>query len=143
MPAMVFLQWLKDYVPNKDWLLYGNKYPTYKDNSLKIFRIISDQWKEKFRKKIVSLPEANLSWPLMNSKDCHCGNWIHQKKQEQLLEKEEFKQLEQAHNEIHIIAKEMQSQYQIGDIETAQAFLPDIELAFKKMKILSKINDPQ
>lgn len=135
MPATVFLQWLCDYIPNKNWLLCGNKHRDNKGNSLEIFRMISEQWKEKLRKKIVSSPDDDIPWPFIDSQRCHCGKWIHQKKQEQLFEKEDLKQLEKAHNEIHVIANAIQRKYQTGDVETAQNFLSDLDLAFDKMKM--------
>ncbi|MFT6327856.1 MAG: diguanylate cyclase (GGDEF)-like protein/PAS domain S-box-containing protein [Crocinitomicaceae bacterium] len=133
MPASVFLQWLSDYTPNKNWLLCGNKPRNNKENSLEVFRMISDQWKAKLRKKIVSSPDDATLWPFIDSHRCHCGNWIHQKKQEQLFEKESLQQLEKAHNKIHIIANAMQRKYQAGELDTARAVLADLDLAFDNM----------
>ena len=133
MPANVFLQWLSNYIPNENWLICGNKERNHKENSLEIFRMISDQWKDKLRMKIVSSPDDTKLWPFIDSDRCHCGNWIHQKKQEQLFEKEGLEQLEQAHNKIHVIANVIQRKYQAGDVDYARAVLADLDLAFKDM----------
>lgn len=135
MPALAFLQWLSDYIPNEKWRLCGNNNRNNQENSLEIFSMISDQWKEKLRTKIVSSPDDDVHWPFIDSDRCHCGNWIHQKKQEQLFEKEGLQQLEKVHNEIHVIANAIQHKYQTGDVETARALLPDLDLAFDNMKM--------
>jgi hypothetical protein len=83
--------------------------------------------------KIVSSPGDATLWPFIDSQRCHYGNWIHQKKQEQLFEKESLQQLEKAHNKIHIIANAMQRKYQAGELDTARAVLADFDLAFDNM----------
>lgn len=135
MPSMIFLQWLSDYIPNKNWLLCGKKQHDNKEKSLEIFKIISEQWKKQLRNKILSSPDDDILWPFMDSNRCHCGSWIHQKKQEQLFEKEDLQQLERAHKEIHVIADVIQHKYQTGNIEAAKTFLPDLYLAFDNMKM--------
>jgi len=133
MPADLFLQWLTNYVPNKNWLLYASQHRNHKENSLEIFRLISERWKDKLREVILSSPNENVPWPIIDRKLSHCGNWIHRKKQERLFKKRGLQQLKQAHDETHIIAKTMQRKYQAGEIETAQTILTELELAFNKL----------
>ena len=133
MPADLFLQWLTNYVPNKNWLLYASQHRNHKENSLEIFRLISERWKDKLREVILSSPNDGIPWPIIDSKLSHCGNWIHRKKQERLFKKRELRQLKQAHDESHVIAKTMQRKYQAGEIETAHTILTELELAFNKL----------
>jgi diguanylate cyclase (GGDEF)-like protein/PAS domain S-box-containing protein len=134
IPAVAFVQWLSHYIPNENWLLCANEQRDNKEKSLAIFKLITTQWKDNLRRKIVSSPDDLVPWPILDGQRCHCGNWIHQKKQEQLFEEEVLEQLEQAHTEIHIIANAMQGKYQAGNIEAARADLVDFELSFEAMK---------
>jgi len=134
MPATDFLPWLSDYTPNENWLLCGNKYRNNKENSLEMFKIISKQWKNKFSRKIESSPDDNRTlWPIIDSKHCHCGHWIHQKKQEVLFEEDTLQQLEKSHNKIHVIANAMQRNYQAGEIVVARNGIADLISAFEEM----------
>lgn len=129
MPASAVCSWLNSYIPNEKWLLCGNKPLNNKENSLEIFKLITLQWQQSLSRKIVAPPDDVAPWPILDSKMCHCGNWIRLKTQEQLFEKEYMLQLEQAHHDIHTIAQQMQRQYQSGNIQAARADLVEFELA--------------
>ncbi|MEH6445766.1 MAG: EAL domain-containing protein [Oceanospirillaceae bacterium] len=133
MPAASFFQWLNNYTPNQSWLLCGNKRRNSKESSLEIFKLITAQWKEKLREKMLSSLDDVKPWPILDSQLCHCGNWLHLRKQEQLFEKESIQRLEDVHDKIHFIANEMQREYQEGNTETARADLNNLELAFDEM----------
>jgi len=133
MSAECFLQWLNDYTPNPSWLLYANKHRSHKEKSLEIFKIISERWKEKLRKAILSSPSDDVLWPIIDCKLSHSGNWIHRKKQERLFRKGALRRLKQAHDESHTIAKTMQHKYSIGEVETARAIIKEFELSFNEM----------
>jgi len=134
MPADTLVSWLATYIPNESWLQCAHKYRTSKENSLEIFRIISDQWEEKFKAAVIALPVEVKSWPVIDSKHCHCGSWIHQKKQEQLFENKTLQRIEKSHDKIHEVAHKIQRLCQTGELITARTELIEMELAFKKMK---------
>ena len=138
MPAAVIVQWLSDYTPNKNWLRCDAEHRNHKENSLDIFRLITAQWKDRLRKAVLSPPNDNILWPIIDSKLCHCGNWIQQKKQEQLFKKRDMERLDQVHEKIHDIANEMYGKYQAGEFETARAILIELELAFNEMTDAAK-----
>jgi len=133
MPADEFDQWLNNYIPNESWLKCAHKYRNNKENSLEIFRIISDQWQEKFKMTIEQPSHEVKSWPIMDRKLCHCGNWIHQKKQEQLFDKKALKQLEITHDNVHVVAQAIQLKYKAGDLKAARKVLGKVEVAFEDM----------
>ena len=139
MPAENLFSWLKEYAPNESWLLCGSKQLNNKESSVEIFKLITSQWRNSFLKKILSPPEDDIPWPNLNSKKCHCGNWIRLKIQEQLFDKRSLLQLEQVHGDIHLIAQEVQHQYQSGDIDAARVNLTAFELAFNVMSDVTSI----
>ena len=133
MPAAAFSQWLSTYIPNQEWRLCGNDNFSEKENSLAIFQLISAQWKEKIKRKILSSPDDATPWPILDTQQCHCASWIHRGSQDQLFDTAGIQKVEQAHNKIHIIAHEMQQKYEKGNIEEARAALADLESAFTDM----------
>ncbi|WP_426359398.1 PAS domain S-box protein [Pseudocolwellia sp. HL-MZ19] len=138
MPAKDFNPWLSNYMPNKQWLNFGNKQLSYKESSVEIFKLITAQWKDCFIKKIVAPSTDVRPWPIIDSKECHCGNWIRSHMQEQLFANEMMLHLESIHKEIHVIAKAMQLKYQSGQRESARSDLTDFVEVFK---ILNQITE--
>ena len=133
MPADIVSQWLRDYIPNKNWSDCGSGSRNYQENSLAIFKLISEHWQETIRRKVLSEPAEEQSWPIIDSKACYCGHWIDQKKQDQLFKKEDILRLENAHTTIHLISRNIQNRYQSGDILTARTDMVDLEIAFDAM----------
>jgi len=133
MPAELFLSWLNDYRPNNNWLVCGKQHSSRKENSLEIFKLITTQWKAKLKIAVFSSPSDDMIWPIIDTQFSHGGNWLTQKKQEQLFIKENLQQLENAHDEVHLIAKAMQRKYQVGEYDKARSMWSDLELVFDKI----------
>ena len=133
MPADDYPQWLNDYAPNQEWLLCGNKHRTTKENKIKLFKLITQQWKNRFISNIQSASESIDHWPIMDDKHCPGGMWIQRAIQEQLFELDDLDQLIETHEALHLIAQGMLKQYQDGDIDTAREGLPELQTAFDKM----------
>lgn len=134
MPANDFPQWFKEYLPNQDWLVCGNKYRTPKEAKLKLFNLKTEHWQERFVSNIQSSIENIEHWPIMNSKRCPCGTWIRRAKQEQLVEAETLKQLDNAHDTMHQIADDLLKKYQDGQIDSAREGLSELQTAFENIK---------
>ncbi len=133
MPANDFPQWLKNYRPNKEWQLAGNKCHTLQENKVELFRLVTQQLKYLFINNIKSSPENVAHWPIMNSKLCPCGIWIKRVRQEKLFEEASLKKLNQAHEALHLIAQALYLQYQEGDVDAAREGLPEFQIAFDDM----------
>ena len=133
MSAAALSKWLSDYIPNQDWITCSKKEHNNKQKNLKIFKLITTQWKNKLRKQILLPPNNKIVWPILDNQLCHCGNWVFLRKQEQLFTEEEMRQLENAHDKIHNIAYSLQLKYQAGKLEDARADLAELDLAFIEM----------
>jgi len=133
IPADLFQNWLKDYRPNQVWLSFSRKKRTDKEKRVKLYRLVSKQWENKFISKIQSSADAMEVWPIMDSQCCPCGYWIYRARQEQLFEEQYLDALEQAHGEIHHLAHALWVQYQDGHLVQARHGLAKIKLAFNKM----------
>ncbi|WP_339721478.1 EAL domain-containing protein [uncultured Paraglaciecola sp.] len=141
MSAADLCRWLNNYIPNEQWLLCGNKDFNNKESSLEIFKLITSHWQQCISSKIAAPQDDVKPWPIIDSKVCHCGNWIRLKTQEQLFEKEFMLQLKHAHHDIHTIAQQMQRQYQSGNIQAARTDLVNFDLAFGVMnKIIALLS---
>jgi diguanylate cyclase (GGDEF)-like protein/PAS domain S-box-containing protein len=140
MPASVLNQWLENYIPNKAWLVCDSNYHNTREKSLRMFKLITEQWKARVTKKVLSLPNDAIPWPIIDSQLCHCGNWINLRKQEQLFEKEHIIHIEKSHNKIHAIVYEIQLKYQTGDIKSARVDLAKFDLAFHEMSTVAQLS---
>jgi diguanylate cyclase (GGDEF)-like protein/PAS domain S-box-containing protein len=124
MPADEVLSWKANYQPDMDWLMTGQFDSTYKERKLAIFKLIINQWKQKFLDKVLVGLDNKKSWPILNTKKCACGIWLSRAKQEQLLLEEGLEQLNEAHNDFHDAAEHLLNDYhaevvfESGDITT-------------------------
>ena len=133
MPAGEFPTWLSNYTPNQEWLHYGNKYHTAKENKLKLFRLVTEHWKDRFISNIQSAPETVEHWPIMDSKHCPCSVWIKREKQEQLFEEEGLKRLDKAHQLLHLKAHTLLFQFKDGDLDAAREGLSEFQATYDDM----------
>jgi len=133
MPASNFPQWLENYEPNEEWMLYGAKQLSIQENKVMLFALITSHWKERFIDNIQSDPEDIEHWPIMNSQHCACGTWLAREKSERLVDAECSNQLEQAHERSHIIANTLLLKYQQGEYAAAKEGLNELQLAFHEM----------
>ncbi len=114
MPADEVLSWRANYQPDMDWLMTGQFDSTYKERKLAIFKLIINQWKQKFLNKVLVGLDNKKSWPILNTKKCACGIWLARAKQEQLLSEEGLEQLNDAHNQFHAAAEHLLNDYHAG-----------------------------
>ncbi|RKZ89049.1 MAG: hypothetical protein DRQ39_01370 [Gammaproteobacteria bacterium] len=133
MPANELPRWLSDYTPNQEWQQCGNKHRTTKENRVKLFRLVSDQWQNYFVSNIQSEPTDTEHWPIMGGKHCHCGHWLKRAQQERLFEQKCLDNLNKAHDKIHIIVNDLLLKYQSGDIDTARDGLSKLQKSFDEM----------
>jgi hypothetical protein len=111
----------------------ANKLRTDSQTKVELFELITNQWRARFVTSILTNSEDNNNWPIMDSKDCSCGNWIARLKHKRFFLDTELTILQQAHNDVHIIANEIRYKYSSADIEADQRILDDFNLAFNKM----------
>ena len=124
MPASEVLSWKANYQPDMDWLMTSQFDSTYRDRKLSIFKLIINQWKNKFLNKVLVGLDNKKSWPILNTKKCACGIWLSRAKQEQLLSEEGLELLNEAHKNFHDAAEHLLNDYhaeivfESGDITT-------------------------
>jgi len=133
MPGDQFPQWLADYSPNKNWLLSDKTHTTDKEKQLMLFSLVSNHWQEMFISNIQASLDTVEVWPILDSKRCHCGKWLERSRHERLFELEDVERLVRDHEAIHLVANDIFSQYQEGDIETARSELPKLKAAFDRL----------
>jgi hypothetical protein len=119
--------------PNRKWMESANKQRTDSQSKVELFKLISDQWRDQFVTSILVKSEGNNAWPIMDSKQCSCGTWLSRVRHKQFFADRELTLLEQAHQDVHLIANEIQLKYSRSDIEADQSIFADFNLAFDKM----------
>jgi len=133
MPADDYPQWLNNYIPNKEWINCANEHRTVEENEFKLFRLLTEHWKNRFIKNVQSSPEGIENWPTINANHCHCNAWINRAKQDHLFKPENFENINQTHEVFHLVAQTIQQHYQDNDIETAREGLTKLQTAFDSM----------
>jgi len=130
MPADDIADWLVNYTPNQQWLLFGNKHCSVKENSMRLFKLIRDHWMKVFISNINSPPKTITHWPDFQG---HCEQWLNREKQGTSFDKEVLQRLEQALNDFNFLAQSLQQKYQDGEIESARDDLNQLQVAFDEM----------
>ena len=133
MPASEMQNWISNYKPNLKWMDSASKQRTDLQTKIELFKLIAEQWRTRFMTKILAQSKGNDDWPIMDSKHCSCGNWIARVRFKRLFADTQLTLLEQAHEEVHLIANEIQLKYSRSDIEADQNILADFDLAFKRV----------
>lgn len=133
MPASEMQNWISNYKPNPKWMDSASKQRTDLQTKIELFKLIAEQWRTRFMTKILAQSKGNDDWPIMDSKHCSCGNWIARVRFKRLFADTQLTLLEQAHEEVHLIANEIQLKYSRSDIEADQSILADFDLAFKRV----------
>jgi diguanylate cyclase (GGDEF)-like protein/PAS domain S-box-containing protein len=133
MPASEMQSWCSNYDPNLKWMDSANKQRTDSENKVELFKLIAEQWRVRFVTNILANSEDNSSWPIMDSKECSCGRWIARVRHKRFFTDTELTLLEQAHEDVHLIANEIQFKYSSADSEADQSVLDDFNFAFNKM----------
>jgi len=129
IPADELLVWLNNYKPNKDWLAYGSKYHSAKETKIKLLRLTTQHWFDKFKLKQHSLLENKETWSFLSHKKCHHGAWIERAKREQFFDSDWLNELEQAHETMHFLAQKQAS-------FNSEENIKELETAFNKMNLI-------
>jgi len=133
LPAPEFSAWLSSYTPNKTWLEYGRQQLSIKENKVKLFRLVTENWMNRFIHNVQSPAANDHNWPIFNAQHDHCGQWLEREKQEKVFGLDGVKQLEKTHIEFHAVAHAIQNKYKNGEIEAARDNLAGLKVAFDKM----------
>ncbi len=133
MPAIDMIDWLANYIPNHEWLAYGEKKYTIKDNKVMLFRLIAERWRDRFTQSILSPSVSTEFRPIMSDAQCSCGIWIQRAKQEKLFELEGLTRLDDAHEAMHLIAHTILDQEQTGNHDEALGGLTGFQTAYEHL----------
>jgi diguanylate cyclase (GGDEF)-like protein/PAS domain S-box-containing protein len=136
MTASNVSKWITNYTPNQDWINCGNETLSDKASKIKLFKLITNHWKDTFIKNIQSSPEEIQHWPIMDRQYCHCSQWLKRAKESQLFEQQWLKKITTAHDEIHTIANALFQTYQQGDITAAREGLDKLHATFEEMSTI-------
>jgi len=126
MPADDVSCWLKGYVPNQEWISYGNQICNAKEDKVNLFRLALKHWLINFENNITSVPDEINDWPIMTKRKSFCGHWIRQARHKQLFDENWLKRLDAAHEAIHYTAVDTMNKQLNGELEVAKDGLKQI-----------------
>jgi len=112
MPAEKFLTWLNLYVPNQEWIEFGQQSLTIQERRIKLFKLVLHQWASRIEKNLTASPENLQQWPIMDSNKTSCSAWIKREKRTHLFEDSWLNKLETLNEEMMRSANELLRHYQ-------------------------------
>jgi len=133
MPANELADWLAHYQPNHEWIHFSKQQRTAKENKVKMFQLVAQCWMNRFVSNIESAADSRNDWPLMQDKNDHCGKWLKREKLELSFTDHDLDRLYELHEELHHLAQDLRSKYQLGDVDDAIVGLAELRIVFDKM----------
>ncbi|NOR68644.1 MAG: hypothetical protein GQ532_02920 [Methylomarinum sp.] len=136
MPASEVSDWLTNYIPNEQWIAYGNKTYNIKEKKIMLFRLATNYWFNKFENALLATPDSIGNWPIIKHTKCHHGAWIMRERNQQLFDESWLDKLDQIHNLMHQLAHDLMNKYQAGDVSVARDGLSELRIIFEKMNMV-------
>jgi len=117
MPASELVDWIKDYSPNTRWIERGQEDLTFKVRRVKQLELMLTHW----LKNVEQLLQNDSEEPIeMSHVNCHFGRWLRRLRQDELFKDAWLDQLQQAHDVMHFVAKELVDAHQSGTSPTRE-----------------------
>jgi len=136
IPANDLANWLNQYSPNQEWFDYGNKYHSVKEIKIKLLRLTTQHWFEKFEQTFQMAEGDNKKWPLINHKKCHHGAWIERARKEQLFSNTWLENLDQIHERMHLIANKIIVKHQKNETSMTESDFEAFKAAFNDLNMV-------
>lgn len=130
-----FTNWVLNYQPNQQWITCANGEASEKEVNIELFKLIISRWQNHFELNIQSLLKGEDidGWPIMDGGKSPCGMWIERVEKKHLFDKRTLNKLKEQHNEVHIVAGEIQSQCLSSDVEQVRPQLVELKGVINKM----------
>jgi diguanylate cyclase (GGDEF)-like protein/PAS domain S-box-containing protein len=138
LPAKEFPNWLKNYLPNPEWIRYGSLKLTPKETKIELLLLAAHHWYETFKHKQGLSSSNTKKWPLMNPKHCSHGAWLKRARNEQLFNDDWLQELDHAHENMHMIATDLMIKHQNKDVHITSLDLHKLQQAFDSMIFILK-----
>ncbi|MCX4189658.1 EAL domain-containing protein [Methylophaga sp. OBS3] len=104
MPADNLVPWLSAYQPNKAWLDMADKSYTSAERALAVWSLLIDRWHLQLQKCVGDYDQLeNLS--MLDVDKCHCGIYLMQIQQQQVLTTENLQQFIVLYQQMHTAGK--------------------------------------
>lgn len=116
MPAESLITWLKDYQPNQAWLDLADRHFTSTGRALAIWSLLIGRWQSQLHNCVANVDQLdNLS--VLDVDKCHCGIYLMQIQQQQLLTSESLQQLSGLYQQMHASGKALYNAIERGSAE--------------------------
>ncbi|MDX1573030.1 MAG: EAL domain-containing protein [Methylophaga sp.] len=100
MPAEALAEWLDNFQAEPAWLALAAENLSPAQRGLRLWSLIIGRWQQQLQDCADSAnPADNL--PVLDSDRCHCGSYLAELRQQQMLPAELLNQLEQLHKQLH------------------------------------------
>ena len=136
IPVAELSTWLKNYIPNQEWVDFCNTDRTVQEDKIILLRLTTEHWFKNVTKVILTMEDSGFGEYLIK---CHLGEWIERFKREGIFSGQWLEQLQQAHDDLYQLASKLVKKHQSGDIDAARNGLGELKISYEKVnKILEQ-----
>jgi EAL domain-containing protein (putative c-di-GMP-specific phosphodiesterase class I) len=133
MPAEDIPSWLKNYVPDVDWMSFGQgNHSLLKDRAM-LLELTFNSWYNAFTKKVNSDNDDELEWPCIND-ICHLGVWMNNARKERLFDSLKLADVSNKYTLFREISDELYNFYESGEAMRSRSHLPRLAQAAEQVK---------
>lgn len=132
MPANKLHDWIRDYRPNKDWLDNSFGEMSLKELKVKQLQLVLNHCLKNVE---FLLHNRTAEQGDMGQVFCYFGQWVKRLRQDQLFNEVWVDRLQQAHEVMHAVAKELAEGHQVGTSPMKEE-LDRLHIVFEQTKII-------
>ena len=127
MPAADLPSWIKNYIPNQQWIEFGNKILSPSKKQTEILKLTTERWFNNI-KEIIESSDSATTHPTLTL--CHLGTWVDQLRKTQLFKKSWLTKLHHSHNKLFTLAEATMEYYLAGKQDAATRELQHLHVTF-------------
>lgn len=134
MPANEIFDWVNNYLPNQQWIQYGQKDSSQSDKEIEVFLLCFEQWISQLIDKINSLPKEEKDWPQTNQKKTHYAQKLSKIKQKQILNQNLLSKINEDILSFQLTANKIFNFYHESKFVLAKDELNSLTTQYKKIR---------
>ena len=139
MPAEEVNSWVKNYIPNEEWINLNHSNSSHKVRRNQLLVLISKQWIKLFEAAIYSCSNEVKKWPIMDQANCPCGSWLNREKHEKMFDEQWFLEIDAIHSQIHALADSIKILFYEQKHDAVKEGFSSILLKMDRVRVLLEI----
>ena len=132
MPADELIDWLNHFQPPQPWLDLAAEALSPAQRALRLWSLITSRWLSQIQ-NCANLNSQVVSLPVMDARQCHCGIYLAQLRQQRVLEADFLNTLTHLHQQMHDAAQAVKAALENDSPDLAD-HLRSVKMAGQKLQ---------